>query len=278
MTRYRIDLAYDGTAFHGWAAQTGLRTVQGELEAWIARIVRLDPPAALTVAGRTDAGVHARGQVAHIDLPQAGLAAELAHRLQRALPTDLVIWRITEAPAGFDARFAATWRRYVYRLADTMHDPLHRGMVVTVPTALDASAMDAAAAALVGLHDFGAFCKRRAGATTIRQILDASVSRIPDGEFGGTVAITLRADAFCHSMVRSVAGALVAVGSGRRDARWLADLLDRAHRAGEITVMPPQGLVLEEVGYPPPEHLAARQQAARAHRAPRDTSEEACLP
>lgn len=266
MTRYRLDLAYDGAGFHGWAAQEGLRTVQGELQMWIDRILRLEDPAQLTVAGRTDAGVHARGQVAHVDLPGPGLATELARRLGRALPSDVVVHRVSEAPEGFNARFSAIWRRYVFRLADADVDPLHRGMVVRVPMPLDVGRMARGTGALVGLHDFAAFCKRREGATTIREVQACSAARVAEGELAGTVAVTLRADAFCHSMVRSVVGALVAVGTGHRDATWLAALLDRPDRAGDVTVLPPHGLVLEEVGYPPESELAARAATSRARR------------
>lgn len=265
-TRYRLDLAYDGAGFHGWAAQPGLRTVEGELGAWIGRVVGLSSPAELTVAGRTDAGVHARGQVAHADLPEPGLEDELARRLDRVLPRDLVVRRVTVAPDGFDARFAAVWRRYVFRLADAAVDPLHRGLAVRVKSPLDVEALDAAAGTLVGLHDFGAFCRRREGATTIRDLLDCSAKRAATGELAGLVEVTLRADAFCHSMVRSVVGGLVEVGTHRRDAAWLAGLLGRSERAGEVTVLPPHGLVLEEVGYPPDHELAARQLLARARR------------
>lgn len=261
-TRYRIDLAYDGAGFHGWARQDGLRTVQGTLEHWITTVLRLDAPAELTVAGRTDAGVHARGQVAHADLPGDDLAPQLFRRLDRVLPDDLVVRRVTVAPPGFDARFAAIWRRYVFRLCDGDPDPLQRHLAVRVPSALDAAAMDAAARSLVGLHDFGAFCKRREGATTIRQMLECRAERTASG----LVEVTLLADAFCHSMVRSVVGALVAVGTGQRDAAWFAGLIDRPARAGDVTVLPPHGLVLEEVGYPPDADLAARALVARARR------------
>ncbi|QIK71406.1 tRNA pseudouridine(38-40) synthase TruA [Propioniciclava coleopterorum] len=261
MTRYRIDLAYDGTDFHGWAVQDGLRTVQGTLQEWITRVLRLDAPAELTVAGRTDAGVHARGQVAHVDLAP-GVAEELQRRLDRVLPPDVVVRRVAEAPDGFDARFAAVWRRYVFRLSDAAGDPLTRATRVRVRGPLDVAALDAAARRLVGLHDFAAFCKRREGATTIREILEAHAERDEEG----TVAVTLRADAFCHSMVRSVVGALVAVGQGRHDPAWIDDLLARPERAGDVTVMPPYGLVLEEVGYPADADLAARQLQARARR------------
>lgn len=266
MTRYRIDLAYDGRGFHGWAAQEGLRTVQGELEGWITRILRLDHPAVLTVAGRTDAGVHARGQVAHVDLPSPDMAEELTRRLRRALPDDLMVRAIATAPDGFDARFSAIWRRYIFRLADPLRDPLHRGMVVSLGDPLDVATMNAAARSLLGLHDFAAFCKRREGATTIREVLEAGAARVADGELVGTVAVTLRADAFCHSMVRSVVGALVAVGTGRRDVEWLTSLVDRSDRANEVAVLPPHGLVLEEVGYPAGAELAARQLISRARR------------
>lgn len=265
-TRYRLDLAYDGSAFHGWARQDGLRTVQGVLEEWIARVLRLGSPAGLTVAGRTDAGVHARGQVAHVDLPGPGLAPELHRRLDRVLPGDVVVRRVTEAPENFDARFAALWRRYVFRLSDAAPDPLVRHTTVRVRGALDTAAVDAGARSLVGLHDFAAFCKRREGATTVRDLLECRAER----SASGLIEVTLRADAFCHSMVRSVVGALVEVGQGERDAIWLLGLLDRPGRAGEVTVLPPHGLVLEEVGYPTADRLAARQAEARARRDERD--------
>jgi tRNA pseudouridine38-40 synthase len=264
-TRYRLDIGYDGTAFHGWAAQSGLRTVQGELEAWIGRVLRLPEPPVLVCAGRTDAGVHARGQVAHVDLalPEPDqVAATLARRLRRALPDDVVVHRVTIAPGGFDARFAAIWRRYTYRLADGPSDPLLRHTTATIRGGLDIDRLNAAGAALVGLHDFVAFCRAREGATSIRQVQWLHAERLPDGR----VEVGIRADAFCHSMVRSVVGALVEVGTGRRDAAWLAALLDASVRAAEVPVLPARGLVLEEVGYPPDDQLAARAREARARR------------
>ena len=262
-TRFRLDLAYDGRDFHGWAAQDGLRTVQGTLEHWITTVLRLPEPAQLTVAGRTDAGVHARGQVAHVDLPDDGVAAELQRRLDRVLPEDLVVHRVAVAPDGFDARFAALWRRYVFRRADATPDPLLRHSAVRVRGHLDVAAVDTGARSLVGLHDFGAFCKRRQGATTIRDLLQCHAVRSPAT---GLVEVTLRADAFCHSMVRSVVGALVAVGTGQRDAAWLVGLVDQPTRAGDVTVLPPHGLVLEEVGYPADDRLSARQAESRTRR------------
>ncbi len=263
MTRLRLDLGYDGTDFHGWAAQEGLRTVQGELEQWIQRVARLDHRPRLTCAGRTDAGVHARGQVAHLDLADTDeeTAVTLERRLRRVLPPDLVVWRVRLAPVGFDARFSAIWRRYVYRLSDGLVDPLQRRQVVSSRRPLDHQAMAAAASGLVGLHDFAAFCRRREGATTIRTLQRLDVVRT-----GDMVELTVVADAFCHSMVRSLVGALLRVGHGERSAEWPAMLLARDERAGEITVMPPGGLVLEEVGYPPDDQLAARALEARATR------------
>ena len=265
MTRFRIDLGYDGSGFHGWAAQDGLRTVQGELEAWIGRTLRLAEPVHLTCAGRTDAGVHARGQVAHLDLdaddPDA-VAQKLARRLRRALPEDLVVYRVSVAADGFDARFAAVWRRYAYRLADRPLDPLVRQTTTAIRGTLDVDLLNAASAPLLGLHDFAAFCRAREGATTIRELQWLQAVRLPDGR----VEVGVRADAFCHSMVRSLVGALVEVATGRRDAAWLAGLVDGTERCGEVPVMAAGGLVLEEVGYPADAELAARVAAARARR------------
>jgi len=264
LTRFRLDLSYDGTGFHGWAAQTGLRTVQGELEGWIGRVLRIDPPT-LVCAGRTDAGVHARGQVAHVDLDTEDadeLVATLTRRFRRALPEDLAVHRVQVAPAGFDARFAAIWRRYAYRLCDGVLDPLDRFTTVAVRGRISVDVLNAAAAPLHGLHDFAAFCRAREGATTIRDLHHLQAVRLPDGR----IEVGLRADAFCHSMVRSVVGALVEVGTGRRDADWLAGLVDNDQRCGDVPVLPPGGLVLEEVGYPADDQLADRVTVARARR------------
>jgi tRNA pseudouridine38-40 synthase len=263
-------VAYDGTDFAGWAAQPGQRTVAGELERWTTTVLRLDVPATLVCAGRTDAGVHARGQVAHLDVPtDLGTEPdELARRLARVLPPDLVVSSVRLAPPGFDARFAAVWRRYVYRLADaaTVRDPLLRGFVTDVASTLDLDRLAAVAPDLLGLHEFAAFCRRREGATTIRTLLDLRAERVPAGPLAGVVEVTVRADAFCHSMVRSLVGALVAVAEGRRDAAWLAGLLDASARDSSVPVLPARGLTLEEVGYPADDALAARADEARAVR------------
>lgn len=268
--RWCLDVAYDGAGFAGWATQPGLRTVAGELERWVGTVLRLDPAPALVCAGRTDAGVHARGQVAHVDVPaDLGTAPEeLARRLARVLPPDLVVRTVRRAPEGFDARFAAVWRRYVYRLADdgTVRDPLLRAFVQDVPGTLDLDRLAPAAGALVGLHDFAAFCRRREGATTIRTLLDLDTRRVTAGPLAGVVEVTVRADAFCHSMVRSLVGALVAVADGRRDAAWLTALLDAPARDSSVPVLPARGLTLEEVGYPADDELAARAAEARSVR------------
>jgi tRNA pseudouridine38-40 synthase len=275
--RVRLDLAYDGTAFSGWAAQPSLRTVQGELSAALTTVLRSAQPVRVTVAGRTDAGVHARGQVAHVDLDPAAWAdlpgrsdrepgAALVSRLGGILPHDVVVRRAQPAPAGFDARFSATERRYLYRIADAdaLRDPLRRHDTVWWRRPLDVEAMDEAARSLLGLRDFAAFCKQREGATTVRTLLDFSWTRLSDG----VLVATVRADAFCHSMVRSLVGAVVPVGEGRRARDWPRAVQDGASRTVGNHVMPPHGLSLEEVVYPDDAELAERAVVTRARRLP----------
>jgi tRNA pseudouridine38-40 synthase len=269
--RWRLDIAYDGTNFAGWAAQIRLRTVQGELETWIARILRLDQPPRLVCAGRTDAGVHARGQVAHVDLDRAVITDggdDLARRLNSVLGGDCVVRRISMAPPAFDARFGAIWRRYVYRLSDAgaPPDPLYRYQIARWSRQVDLARFNEEATTLLGLKDFGAFCRRRDGASTIRTLLELAARRVASGPMAGVIECTVRADAFCHSMVRSLIGALVAVATGQRDHEWLATILQRAERDSTIMVMPAAGLTLEEVGYPADHELAARAVESRALR------------
>ncbi|MEX2288784.1 MAG: tRNA pseudouridine synthase A [Mycobacteriales bacterium] len=236
------------------------RTVQGVLEHALAVVVRADPPR-LTVAGRTDAGVHARGQVAHVDLPEA-LAADplLLRRLNGLLPPDLRVRRTSLAPAGFDARFSALARTYRYRVADGPEavDPLRRD-VLAWPRPLDLVALQQAAAPMLGEHDFAAFCKRREGASTVRALLGLEWVR----EDAGLLVLTITADAFCHSMVRSVVGAMLAVGEGRRAPQWPASLLALRARATVVAVAAPHGLTLEAVAYPPDDQLLSRQAVTR---------------
>ncbi|MGW5637414.1 tRNA pseudouridine(38-40) synthase TruA [Streptomyces sp. NPDC003832] len=266
LVRVRLDLSYDGTEFSGWAKQAGgRRTVQGEVEEALRTVTRSGATTYdLTVAGRTDAGVHARGQVAHVDLP-AGLWEEhrekLLKRLAGRLPKDVRVWAIGEAPEGFDARFAALWRRYIYRVGDRPGgvDPLLRSHVHWHDWELDVAVMDAAAKSLVGEHDFAAYAKKREGASTVREIFDFDVRRTVDG----VVEIEVRADAFCHNQVRSMVGALLFVGDGHRGVEWPRAVLDAGVRDSAVHVVRPHGLTLEEVAYPADDQLAERQRQAR---------------
>jgi tRNA pseudouridine38-40 synthase len=262
--RIKVDLSYDGTGFSGWAAQPGRRTVEDVLAQGLGRVLRLDEAPRLTVAGRTDAGVHARGQVAHADVAQDAWAAgadAARRRLARALPPDLRVRAIAPAPDGFDARFSALWRRYSYRVCDDPADadPLRRHDTLWHPRVLDLAAMNAAAAELVGEHDFAAFCRRREGATTVRALRRLDWQR--DAE--GVAVCCVIADAFCHNMVRALVGALIPVGEGNRPAAWPATLLAAAVRNPAIRVVPPHGLCLEEVRYPEPGEFAERAALTR---------------
>lgn len=281
--RIRLDIAYDGTHFHGWARQTGLRTVQGVLEDALALVLGTGPRQGaaprLVVAGRTDAGVHAAGQVAHLDLdaelveglgrsrPKYGTPLDLlAQRVRGVLGAypDVTVRSIREAPEGFDARFSAVWRRYAYRVADTTtgYDPLERLRTTNVNARLDAAAMDAAARSLIGLHDFAAYCRPREGATTIRTLLEFDWRR----DEHGTLVANVRADAFCHSMVRALVGACIAVGRGRLDVADVAALRDAGERTSAFPVLAARGLTLMEIGYPADDQLAARADVTRARR------------
>jgi tRNA pseudouridine38-40 synthase len=260
----RIDLSYDGTEFSGWAAQPGQRTVEGELSQALGRVFRLGEPLRLTVAGRTDAGVHARGQVAHADLPPDAWAAHAdvaLRRLSRALPPDIRVRAIGLAPEGFDARFSALWRRYAYRICDepANADPLRRHDTLWHPRQLDLAAMNEAAFLLLGEHDFAAFCRRREGATTVRALRRLDWQR----DSGGTAVGCVIADAFCHNMVRALVGALLAVGEGSRPVSWAAEVLATAVRNPAVRVVPAHGLCLEEVSYPPADQLASRAAVTR---------------
>ncbi|MEV4244008.1 tRNA pseudouridine synthase A [Streptosporangium canum] len=345
MVRLRLDLAYDGTDFSGWAKQPGRRTVQGEIEEALGKILRLPEPPVLTVAGRTDAGVHARGQVAHVDLgveafgalesrhgrrapaapsaeaesaadavraagagstaarstraeadvarsveagcdvarptaPSAEIGSALAgsaadagapddmderlsslrRRLAGVLPPDVRVYRVTVAPRGFDARFSAMSRRYAYRVSDAPGgvDPLRRREIVWYSRPLDLDRLNAAAAALLGEHDFAAFCKKREGATTIREL-----QRLDWVRQDGILVATVVADAFCHSMVRALVGSLLPVGEGRLAVDWPGQVLTRAVRDSGVHVAPAHGLCLEEVRYPEAGELARRATETR---------------
>lgn len=293
--RVRMNLSYDGAPFYGWARQDGLPTVQGSLEAALEVLVRR--PVRLTVAGRTDSGVHARGQVVHFDLtgPEwqgltrgAALTPEeaLIRRLRGILNKDLTmplrkakapkraihamegaitVHSASLAPEGFDARFSALWRRYSYRIADreASRDPLTRTVTLWHDFSLDEHRMNAAAEGVLGVRDFLSYCKPRTGATTIRELQEFSFLRRPDG----VLEAHLRADAFCHNMVRSLVGGAILVGAGERTPEWLQTRLQARVRDSKSLLAAPHPLILEEVRYPPEDEMRLRADNTRAKRA-----------
>ncbi|AFT98915.1 pseudouridine synthase [Nocardia brasiliensis] len=256
--RVRLDIGYDGTDFTGWARQPGLRTVQGVLEESLTKVFR--EPVQLTVAGRTDAGVHAEGQVAHFDTAAEVDPAKLVHRMARFLPKDVRIKDVQLAPAEFDARFSAIRRHYAYRLTTARYgaEPLQARSVVACRHDVDLDAMRAASRKLLGLHNFAAFCRRREGATTVREL-----QRFDWAQQGELLTAYVSADAFCWSMVRSLVGAVLAVGEGRRTPDWVAGLLQETERSSSVTVAPAHGLSLIAVDYPADADLAARNAQTR---------------
>jgi tRNA pseudouridine38-40 synthase len=278
LVRVRLEVAYDGTSYAGWARQVGQLGVAEVVEGALATVLRLDPrggPPRTTVAGRTDAGVHARRQVCHLDIPRTAWAAvvgrsndpperALVRRLAGVLPPEVSVRRAELAPPGFDARFSALSRRYAYRLTDDVAgvDPLRRHEVVHHPRPLDVAAMDSAARTLLGERDFAAFCRRRAGGSTIRTLLEFSWRRREDG----LVVASVVADAFCHSMVRALVGVLLPVGDGRRGTDWPGAVLAARVRDPAVMVAPAHGLTLEEVAYPPDDELAERATLTRRRR------------
>ena len=273
-TRIRIDLAYDGAGFCGWAKQPGQKSVAGVLEEALGRVLRTDPTVlSLVVAGRTDAGVHATGQVCHVDIPDGTTLprdeegfVKLARRLRGAVGKSgqVVIQRVSAAPEGFDARFSPLSRRYSYLIADhrATKDPRTRNHTLWLDHPLNVPEMNALGEALVGLHDWAAFCRARAGATTIRHLQRFVWTRRADGVVAGEVI----ADAFCHSMVRSLVGAAVAVGSDRLSVAEVLDAKQKRQRTSLWKTMAAHGLTLEEVVYPPDSELAARREQTRGVR------------
>ena len=278
--RIRLDLAYDGGPFSGWAMQPGRRTVQGTLEAALELLIRR--PVRVTVAGRTDAGVHARGQVVHLDLTEAewlGLnrgaeldpAVALLRRLRGALSRELgdltgaiVVHEVAVAPGGFDARFSALWRRYSYRIADGLGrwDPLSRYDTLWHKMPLDVDLLNAGSAQLLGLHNFLSYCKPREGSTTIRELQRFEFARGADG----VIVATVQADAFCHNMVRALVGSALYVGEGQERPEWLHERLLAKKRDARSVLAAPHPLVLEEVAYPSDAELLARAERTRALR------------
>lgn len=286
--RLRVGLAYDGAPFRGWARQPGLPSVQAAVEDALELVLR--HPCTTVVAGRTDTGVHARHQTVHVDVgerawqrlagahaPARAAVRKLNGALRRVLGKDrvdrgwepvvgaVVVNDVAVAEPGFDARFSALSRGYTYRIADagTGHDPLTRTYAWWRDAELDVAAMDEAVRELLGLQDFLSFCKPREGATTVRELQSASVRR----DDHGMITVSLTADAFCHHMVRSIVGAAVRVGEGRRPVAWPGERLRARERDASVVMAPAHGLVLEAVHYPGPGGLRERAELTRARRA-----------
>jgi tRNA pseudouridine38-40 synthase len=265
--RLRIDIAYDGTNFYGWGVQPDRRTIQDLVEEAISRISRVDTES--IVAGRTDAGVHATGQVIHVDVPDAIFDGELnyidfRYKLNRILDEDVRIMSITDAPSGFHARFSALRRHYVYKLIDNndVIPPLTRNDVASWYRPLDVDRMNEASKLVLGHHDFAAFCKFREGSTTIRSLEKYEWKRTDDG----VLVADIVADAFCYSMVRNLVGAVVCVADGRKEPSWIAELLANKERVSDSLVFPARGLTLYQVDYPSDDQLLERAKITVAKR------------
>lgn len=241
---YRLDIEYDGSGFSGWAKQPGLRTVQGELEGALETALR--EQVALTVAGRTDTGVHAWGQVASFQTA-AEVPGDLARRLNGLVPGDLAVSAAGAAPAGFDARRDATSRSYRYRLlARRAPSPFEQGRALWWPHDVNREALDACSAVLPGTHDFTAFTPTQTDHVRFeRDVLGAAWESEP----GDILAFRISADAFMRNMVRVLVGTMLEVSSGRRSAEEFATLLSGAPRSAAGDTAPPHGLYLESVDY-----------------------------
>ena len=260
--RLRLDLSYDGTNFSGWGRQPDRRAVQQTVEEAIATVAQAK--AETIVAGRTDAGVHATGQVIHVDLPETLELTDLAYKLNRILDEDIRINNIEIAPAAFHARFSALRRYYEYRILDEnkVIPPLARFNTEGWYRPLDVDVMNKASALLLGTHNYAAFCKFREGATTIRTLETFQWRRDREGYLVGDVV----ADAFCYSMVRNLVGAIVCVADGRKDASWITTLLEDKERVSDSLVFPGRGLTLYKVDYPDAAELLERAKKTVARR------------
>jgi tRNA pseudouridine38-40 synthase len=264
LTRIRLSLAYDGSYFSGWAFQPNLRTVQGEVQKAIATALHIKDRIEVVVAGRTDAGVHARGQVIHSDVPELPEDFDfqkLVYSLNGILDTDVRFLSAEFAPPGFDARFSAIARRYSYAVMDGSTDPLLRSFAITHWRELNVESMNLASATLLGLHDFASFCKPNDYGSTIRTLQEFTWKRE-----GLLLKATLQADAFCHSMVRALVGCVIAIGDGRQPVEFARAVLERRRRGADVVTMPSCGLTLEEVLYPADSDLLSRQEMTRAKR------------
>jgi tRNA pseudouridine38-40 synthase len=257
--RLRIDIAYDGTAFFGWATQPDRRTIQDHVEQAIAQVSRGEVQS--IVAGRTDAGVHATGQVIHVDLPDSVFSdglnyGDLRYKLNRILDEDVRVMEISDAPEGFHARFSALRRIYTYKILDANEviPPLSRYDVAPWYRPLDVDLMNKASALVLGHHDFAAFCKFKEGGTTLRTLEKYQWHR----DETGLLVAEVVADAFCYSMVRNLVGAVVCVADGRKEPSWMAELLANKERVSDSLVFPARGLSLIHVDYPSDQELLDR--------------------
>lgn len=260
--RLKIKLAYDGTAFSGWAKQPDRRTVQEEFEKAFSTVSRHQ--CETIVAGRTDAGVHATAQIIHVDVPIGTDQIDLAYRLNRLLDADIRVLEIEVAPEGFHARFSALRRHYQYQIVDGNKaiNPLDRYDRASWYRPLDLDRLNEASSLLLGEHDFAAFCKYREGATTIRTLETFKWERKADGLLVAQVV----ADAFCYSMVRNLVGAAVCVAEGRFEPSWIAEMLANRQRISDSMVFPAEGLTLVQVDYPNNAQLLARAALTIARR------------
>ena len=251
--RLRIDLSYDGTNFSGWATQPGRRTIQDLVEQAIRTITQTKIES--IVAGRTDAGVHAAGQVIHVDVPDSINLDEIAYKLNRILDEDIRIMRVSVAPEAFHARFSALRRKYTYKILDKNLPipPINRYDIASWYRPLDAELMNSASSLVLGHHDFAAFCKFKEGGTTLRTLEEFHWERQ-----GDLLVATVVADAFCYSMVRNLVGAVVCVADGRKEASWVGELLANKERVSDSLVFPARGLTLTSVEYPTNDQLLER--------------------
>lgn len=265
--RLRLDIAYDGTHFFGWATQPGHRTLQDLIEEAISRISQTNIDS--IVAGRTDAGVHATGQVIHVDVPDAMFDRaltylDLRYKLNRILDEDVRIMNVSDAPQGFHARFSALRRYYSYKILDNndVLTPLSRHDIASWYRPLDVDRMNEASALLLGHHDFAAFCKFKVGGSTIRTLEKYEWHRSDEGLLVADVV----ADAFCYSMVRNLVGAVVCVADGRQEQVWIEQLLANKARVSDSLVFPARGLTLYQVDYPSNDQLLERAKITVAKR------------
>ena len=243
MPVYRIDLAYRGTAFHGYAKQPNVVTVQGLLEAALERVIG---PVETTVAGRTDKGVHASGQVVSFETDSPVDDLRLSRSLNKQLSPDIAVLALGPAPAGFSARFSAVGRAYEYRILNReAPDPFLADTSWHYPGELDAARMAAAMVPLIGEHDFASFCRAVEGRSTVRDLRTAQWDR--DGDL---LAFRVEASSFCHQMVRSLVALSVDVGRGRIEPEAVGGILEAEDRNAAVGAAPPHGLTLMRVDYP----------------------------